>query len=145
MAAGGLSNKGQIWSLPKNTGHQPINKAGHHEQKKPGIGPSREFQPDPRPPWSNYPLQQHREHQQHVENKRLQRIEPGVAAETRVPDDAEVEAEEGDEAGVGHGVIEREERDERLERSRQNWVLGEQEPPVLEAVEEGDEVRRRGD
>lgn len=46
----------------------------------------------------------------------MESVESDVAAETRVADDAEVDGEEGDESGVGDGVVEGEEREDGLER-----------------------------
>ncbi|KAL0322282.1 UNVERIFIED_CONTAM: hypothetical protein Scaly_2524600 [Sesamum calycinum] len=129
LAAGGLCNKRQIGSLAKNTGHQPIHKTAHNKHKQPRISPSRQLQRDARSPWGYYPLQQHRHHQQHIQDKSLQRVEPRVTAEARVSDDAQVEPEEGHEAGVGYGVVEREERRARrvartgylVKRNRPYW------------------------
>lgn len=61
-------------------------------------------------------------------------------AETRVSDDTQVESEEGDEAGVGEGFVERENGEDGFEEERETGVLGEEETSVVEAVEEGEEV-----
>lgn len=145
LAGRSVSNKGQIWGLAEDTGDEPIEKAGHNKHKKAGIGPSSELQPDPRPPWGYYPLQQHRHHQQHIQNQRLQRIEPRVPAQIRVSHHPQVEPEEAHEARVRDRMVQRQDRDDWLERHRHHWVLGEEEPPVLQPVEEGEEVGRGGD
>lgn len=86
------------------------------------------------------PLQQQRDREKNVEHHGLHRIESHVAAEAGVSDDAEVESEEGYEAGVGDRSVEAHEREEGLEDEAERGVLGEEEAAVLDAVEEGEEV-----
>lgn len=66
-------------------------------------------------------------------------------AEARVPDDAEVESEEGDEARVRDGLVEGEEGEDGVEEHAQGWVLEEEEAAVLEGVKEGESVGDGGD
>lgn len=77
--------------------------------------PRRYLQPNSTPTWRYYPLYKHRHYKQYVEHQRLEGVEPSVTAQRRISDNAQIKGEEGDEAGVGDGVVEREERKEGLE------------------------------
>ena len=72
-------------------------------------------------------------------------VEPDIAWEIRVSNDAEVESEERNEGGVRDGSIESEERNEGIEECSECRVLCEEVATVLERVEEGESVGCDGD
>lgn len=109
------------------------------------MGPNHDPKPQPRPTRTEDPLDQNRQDEEDVEGDGLHRIEPDVVAESGVADDAEVEGEEGDEAGVRDGPVEGDDGDEGVEEQAQLRVLDEEVAAVLEGVEEREGVRHGGD
>lgn len=86
------------------------------------------------------PLEEEGDHEEDVEGDGLHGVEADVAAETRVPDDTEVEGEEGDETRVRDGLVEGEEGEDGVEEEAEGWILEEEEAPILERVEEREGV-----
>ncbi|KAK2973364.1 hypothetical protein RJ640_016786 [Escallonia rubra] len=119
LPAGSIGDKRQVRSLAQNGIHQAVDKAHHEEHEDRVVAHHHQLEPDPCPTRVQDPLHQQRHHQQHVQHQRLHRVEPHVPAQTRVPDHAQIQGEEGHEAGVRQGP---------------------EEAAVLEAVEEGEEV-----
>lgn len=89
-----------------------------------------------------YSGQQHRNRQEHIQRHRLHRVEPHVPTETRVPHHSQVQPEECHEARVRHRSVQVQDWEDWLEQQSQPWVLREQEPPVLQRIEERQRVRR---
>ncbi|PON89110.1 hypothetical protein TorRG33x02_149730 [Trema orientale] len=105
------------------------------------MDPNHDPEAQPGPTRAEYPLEEQGHDEEDVQGDGLHRVEPDVVAETGVPNDAEVEGEEGDEAGVRDGPVEPDDGEERVEEeAAQFWVLREEEASVLEGVEEGEGV-----
>ncbi|KAG9444678.1 hypothetical protein H6P81_016018 [Aristolochia fimbriata] len=90
-------------------------------------------------------LKSHGKRQEDVQHDGLHRIEAHVSAQAGVPDDPEVEGEEGDEARVGDGAVEAHEREKGFEGEGERRVGDEEVAAVLNPVEEGEEVGGGGD
>lgn len=125
--------------------NQTVNEAQNAENKQSVVAPDHDLEPDSGPTRAEDPLDQQWHHEEDVESDGLHRIETDVVGEGRVADDAQVEGEEGDEGGVGDGAVEPKNGEEGLEGDAEGRVLGEQEAPVLEGVEEGESVGDGGD
>lgn len=104
-----------------------------------------ELEAEPGPARAEDALEEYGDDEEDVEDEGLHSVESDVVGETRVSHHAEVEGEEGDEAGVGNGVVEGEDWEDGLEEDGEGGVLGEEESAVLEAVEEREAVPDGGD
>lgn len=103
----------------------------------------REFDGDGVVSGSEDPLNEDGKDEEYVERDGLHGVEPDVAAERGVSDDAQVESEEGHEARVRHRPVYRHQRQDRLQSHPHRRDSAEQVPTVLQRVEERQAVRRR--
>lgn len=90
------------------------------------MGPNHEAEAESGATWSENPLKQEGQHQEDVESHGLHGVEPDIAAEGRVSDNAQVESEEGHEAGVRDGPVEGNKRKDGIEEKTQTWELQEE-------------------
>lgn len=77
------------------------------------------------------PLKHKGEHQDDVKSEGLHGVEPDIAAEGRVSNDAQVKSEEGDKAGVRDGPIEEDEREDGIKEKAQIRKLNEEEAAIV--------------
>lgn len=145
LPASSISNKRQIRSPTQNGRSQTINEAQNAEDEQSAVSPNHDPETQSRPAGAENPLDEEREDEEDVESDGLHGIEPDVAAEARVSDDAEVKGEEGDEAGVRDGPVEGNDWEEGVEEEAQFGVLEEEVAAVLEGIEEGEGVGDGGD
>lgn len=145
MPPGSVGDEGQVRGPTQNGGSEAVEEAEGAEHEHHVVAPDHDPEPESGPARVEDPLEEEGEDEEDVEGDGLHGVEADVVAEGRVADDAEVEGEEGDEGGVGDGLVEGEEGEERVEEEGEGGVLEEEEAAVLEGVEEGEGVGRGGD
>ena len=100
------------------------------------MDPNHDPEAQPGPARTKNPLKQQGHHEEDIQSDGLHRIEPNVLAKTRVPDNAKVESEEGDEAGIRDGPVKPNNGKKWVEEEAQFRVLHKEVATVLEGIEE---------
>lgn len=135
----------EIRRPPQDAIRETIKEASSGEDEDGVVAEHEEAEAEAPRRYAEDALDEHRQREEDVEDDGLHGVEPDEAVEGRVADDAEVEGEEGDEAGVGDGAVGGDGGDQRGCGGGDRREAREEEAGVVEGVEEREGVGQGGE
>lgn len=121
-------------SLPQNTGDNSEQKTSHQEQKHGVVEDDEKLKP-PTPSRCKSSLHQGRQNKKNIQNHCLHGIEPYIPADARVPNNQQVEREEGNEIRIGEAFVGGQDGVQRSQQTLCHGILQEEIAPVLNTIE----------